>query len=294
MDERGSDAFDIQDRLCQRVAGSIRIRIPALLAEKLKHKPPEDMSVEELLNFAMGCNFTFTKESWGLSRSLLQSVLRIDPDNWMAMTMLCWNIVGMSRILGWRNMEPPQVNLAQELIDSATTIRPHDHLIRTVRGTLALFGHRDLQVARVDLEEALKLNPDYYHAINTMALIRLAEGDIDGATKLSQIALTCDPAYPYRHLYYRDAGYVALVAGDHTRAVQQLMQADRAAPNLPTNLALLATALWLSGDAEAARLRNAQLMQIATDFEPASLARLPLRDKSAADVLADALLKLGP
>ncbi|WP_170608155.1 adenylate/guanylate cyclase domain-containing protein [Ruegeria arenilitoris] len=292
IDEGGSDAFDIQDRLCQRVAGSIRIRLPALLAEKFKHKSPEDMSVEELLNFAMGCNFTFTKESWELSRSLLQSVLRLDPDNWMAMTMLCWNIVSMSRILGWRDMGLQQVVKARGLIDTATKIRPNDHLIRTVRGTLSLFGNHDLQAARIDLEEALTLNPDYYHAINTMALIKLAEGSIDDATKLSQIALACDPAYPYRHLYYRDAGYVALVAGDHPRAVQQLMRADHAEPNLPANLALLAAALSVSGDTEAARQRLMHLKQIEADFDMTSLARLPLRDQSAADRISDALLVL--
>ena len=88
-----------------------------------------------------------------------------------AATMLCWNLIGMSRILGWRNMEKAQIDQAQAEIDKAARVRSNDHLVRTVRGTLSLFGRGDLQAARLDLEEALKLNPNYYHTIDAMALI---------------------------------------------------------------------------------------------------------------------------
>ena len=276
--------------IVQRIAGSIRVRIPALISEKLKHKPIEEMSVEELLNYAMGCNFVPTNESWGRSRRALELVLKRDSKNWMAATMLCWNLIGMSRILGWRNMEKAQIDQAQAEIDKAARVRSNDHLVRTVRGTLSLFGRGDLQAARLDLEEALKLNPNYYHTIDAMALIDLAEGNSENAVRLSQIALSCDPAYPYRHLYHRDAGQVALVVGDYDGAIQHLMHANFTAPDLPANLALLCAAQTLAGNKAGAQMHSSRLEQIAEDFDPALFARLPYRDGSTADLVTNALI----
>ena len=97
FDETGGDLFDIQDRCVTRIAGAVRIRLPSLLDDKLAEKPLQSMSVEELLNHAQNRNFTPTRTSWDHAVTALKLVLQRDSDNWMAMTMLCWNTLARSR-----------------------------------------------------------------------------------------------------------------------------------------------------------------------------------------------------
>lgn len=292
LDEHGEDIFEMQDRLCQRIAGSVRIRIPALLSEKLRNTPLGEMTVEQLLTHAMGYNFVPAEESWMRSRQALELALERDPENWMAMTMLSWNVMGMNRILGWQNMSQADMDIAKLMIDRATSLMPNDHVVRAVRGFFSLYGSGDLQMARVDMEEAVNLNRNFYHAINGMSLVEIADGETDKAVRLAEITLTCEPAYPYRHLYCRDAGLVALVSGECDQAVRLLMLADRAAPDLVANIALLAAANVLAGQDDVAKRHYARLLELASDFEPREFAQLPFREKSVATMIPDALSSL--
>ena len=293
LEEAGDDPFDIQDRLVARISGTVRIRIPGLLAEKLSARPLEEMTVEDLLNHAMGCNFIPTEASWMRSRAALELVLERDAENWMAMTMLCWNRLGMARIVGWRAMSAADSDAAEAMIEGVAKSRPGDHLVRTVRGTFLLFGRGRREPARLELEEALALNPNYYHAIDTMAQIELFSGNLDRANELSRTALSCDPAYPYRHLYFRDAGLVAIAHGDYRAAIDNLLRADHAAPGLPTNLATLSAAYALSGQQLKARESYETLLWQTPDFVVAEMLPLPFEDRELARRIPDALSSLG-
>lgn len=289
LDEDGQDPFDVQDRLIARIAGTVRVRIPGLLAEKLRDRPLGEMGVEDLLNHAMGCHLTPSAASWSRARSALERVLELDRENWMAMTMLSWNRLGITRILGWRQIGAEDAARAQDLIERAMRLQPHDHLVRTVRGAFLFHARGLLETARLDLEEALALNPNYYHTLDLMAQVALCEGDADRAEELCRATLACDPAYPFRHLYYRGAGLVALGRGDHAAAVDRLLRADRAAPGLPANLAALSAAHALSGRMDRARETYRALLELAPDFSVPSMARLPFRDPELAERVPRAL-----
>jgi class 3 adenylate cyclase len=149
FDETGGDPFDIQDRCVTRIAGAVRIRLPSLLAGKLAEKPLQSMTVEELLNHAMNRNFTPTVASWDQSDSALQLVLQRDPDNWMAMAMLCWNLLARSVVLGWRQMGAADAAVARGLIKRAQTLKPNSEVVRMAQGALLLYVARDHGAARI-------------------------------------------------------------------------------------------------------------------------------------------------
>jgi adenylate cyclase len=293
FDETGSDLFDIQDRCVIRIAGAVRIRLPSLLDDKLAEKPLRSMSVEELLNHAQNRNLTFTKTSWAHAASALKLVLQRDSDNWMAMTMLCWNTLAKSRIFGWRQATEADVAKARKLIERAQIIKPNSEVLRMVHGALLLYVMRDHGAARIEAEESLRLNPDYYHAINLMSQIELFTGDLEKATALALQSVDCDPGYPYLHLYQRGAGYVYAVSGKYADAVDSFQRADRAAVGLPQNLIGIAASSQLSGDIEGAQRAMASLLELDPEFNLAECDPWPFRDPAEWTPFQDALAASG-
>jgi adenylate cyclase len=293
FDESGGDPFVIQDRCVTRIAGAVRIRLPSLLADKLAEKPLQSMTAEELLNHAMTCNFTPTVTSWDQADSALQLVLQRDPDNWMAMAMLCWNMLARSLILGWRQMGAADAAVARGLIERAQILKPNSEVVRMAQGALLLYVEREHGAARIEAEESLRLNPDFYHAINLMSQIELFTGDPDKATELALRCVDCDPGYPYLHLYQRGAGYVSAVSGNYADAIDRFQRADRAAAGLPQNLIGLAASAQLSGDIAGAQRAMASLLELAPDFNLAECDPWPFSDLGKWEPFRDALVASG-
>ena len=293
FDETGGDPFDIQDRCVTRIAGAVRIRLPSLLAGKLAEKPLQSMTAEELLNHAMTCNFTPTVTSWDQADSALHLVLQRDPDNWMAMAMLCWNMLARSLILGWRQMGAADAAVARGLIERAQILKPNSEVVRMAQGALLLYVEREHGAARIEAEESLRLNPDFYHAINLMSQIELFTGDPDKATELALRCVDCDPGYPYLHLYQRGAGYVSAVSGNYADAIDRFQRADRAAAGLPQNLIGLAASAQLSGDIAGAQRAMASLLELAPDFNLAECDPWPFSDLGKWEPFRDALVASG-
>lgn len=293
FDENGNDLFDIQDRCVTRIAGAVRIRLPSLLADKLAEKPFQSMSVEELLNQAQNCNFTFTRASWDRAGSALKLVLQRDSDNWMAMTMLCWNTIAKSRIFGWRQTTEANSARAHGLIERAHVVKPNSEVVRMVHGALLLYVMRDHGAARIEAEESLRLNPDYYHAINLMSQIELFSGDPEKATGLALRSIDCDPGYPYLHLYQRGVGYVYAVTGKYADAVDSFQRADRAAVGLPQNLIGIAVCSRLTGDNNVAQKAIASLLELEPEFNLLAYEPWPFRDPTMWTPFQDALTASG-
>lgn len=292
-DETGEDLLDVEDRCGARIAGAVRLRMPALLAERAEGRPLDEMDVEDLLNFAMNGNFTPTAQSWNRSREALAMALERDPQNWMAMTMLSWNRLSSFRLFGWRRLDAGAAADAMALVERARALKPQTDVARMVHGALLLLQFRDHRSARIEIEEALRINPKFYHSLNIMALIELFDGDLERADALAHETLDCDPSYPFLHIYQRDAGCVAAVAGQHDRAADLYERANRAAPGLPCGLIGLAISRQLAGDGPGARDAVGALMNAAPGFNLKQAARWPFRDPSRWSPFREALARAG-
>ncbi len=289
FDELGDDLFSLQDRCVSRVAGAVRVRLPQLLSQKTESQPMESMDVEQLLNRAMNHNFTPSLVSWEESRKALELVLERDAENWMAMTMLCFNRIATGRIFGWRGITQGDAGLAKHMIEQACRIKPADHVVRMVRGTYFLYVERDTHAARLELEESLRLNPIFYHSIDSLSQVELYDGNFEEAKQLADRALDCDSAYPYRHLYHRDAGYADLMLEDFSSALDHFQRADRAAPDLPWNLIGMAVSRLHCGDRDEARRTVASLMEAMPDFSLEQMESLPFQDRVHWNKISSAL-----
>ncbi len=278
FEEAGADVFAIQDHCVARIAGAVRIRMPGLLAAKAADVPIESMSVEDLLNYAMSHHFYPSRESWDKSAAALRLALERDPDSWMAKTMLCFNIMATGRLFGWRPLTEAAAEEAVALVEEAQRLKPKNDVVHMARGVYLLYVRRDHRAARVDAEEALRLNPDFHHSINLMSLVELYDGDPERARELALRAADCDPAHPYLHIYERGVGLVEAAAGRNEAAIERFMRADRAAPGLPQNLIGLAICRQRGGDADGEAEAVRALLAVAPDFNLAEMDPWPFRD----------------
>jgi len=251
------------------------------------------MTVQELLNHAMGHNFTPTRASWDRAIPLLKAVLERDPSNWMAMAMRCWNLLASERLFGWRESTTTVIRRARELIERAQQLNPNSDVVHMTHGTLLLFAMRDLRAARIEAEQSLKLNPNFHHAIVLMSQIEAFEGNVKNSMAIAIRAVDCDPAHPYLYLFQRSAGCAYAVGGDFAQAADCFQRADRAAPGLPPHLIGLAACRQLAGDADGARAAIATLLDVAPDFNLAELAPWPFLDSADWAPFQDALAAAG-
>ena len=234
-----------------------------------------------------------TRASWDKSAAALRLAMKLDPDSWMAKTMLCFNIMATARLFGWRPLPAEAAREAVELVEAAQRLKPKNDVVLMAHGAYLLYVKGDHRAARVDAEEALRLNPNFNHAINLMSLVELYDGDLERARELALRAADCDPAHPYLHIYERGVGLVEAVAGRNEDAIDRFTRADRAAPDLPQNLIGLAVCRQRSGDVEGAAEAVRALLAGAPDFNLAEMAPWPFRDAEAWTPFRTALAEAG-
>jgi adenylate cyclase len=293
FDEAGGDIFDIQDRCVTRIIGAVRIRLPSILVSRLAKKALREMNTQDLLNYAMNRHFTPVRASWDEAVPALQLVLERDGDNWMAITMLSFNIFTKMRICDWRQMSEADAETARCLIERAHVLKPSSEVVRLVHGGYLFYVEHDHGSARIEVEESLRLNPNYYHSIDLMSQIEAFSGDAGKAKQLALRATDCDPGYPYLHLYQRSLGYVHLVVGDHAAAEDLFRRADRAAPGLPQNLIGIAASIQLQADANGAQAAMGALLQLVPDFNLDEYEPWPFLDPSKWVAIREALEEAG-
>lgn len=291
-DESGDDVFDIHDRCGFQIASAVRIRISYNESQTLVGRRPEDLTIEELLNLAARHFMSPTCESFTRAASLLEIALARDADNWMAMSMLSFYTMRRQE-LGWRAITRADADRTLSLIEHALRLSPNSDVVRMTRAKALLFVNHDHRAARVEVEQALKLNSNYIRSIVLLAQIEAYDGNADKAVALARQAVDGDPGHPHLYTFLRQAGVTFSVVGDFIGAAEMFMRADLVAPALPSNLIGLAACRRLAGDADGARTAMATLLDAAPAFNLAELAPWPFRDAENWVPFHDALAAAG-
>jgi len=122
-----------------------------------------------------------------------------------------------------------QINMAANDLQSLVTKNPNNDLLR-YNLARALVAKGDLEAARLQLEEAIKLRTDFISAREMLARIYMVKGDPQKALQGSEDILKLDRNNLQAHLT-RSAALMSI--GDRDRAHQEL---DYIAQTHPTNL----------------------------------------------------------
>ncbi len=287
------DLFELQDHCVFQITGAVRSRITLHRARQAADLPQQELSVEELLNLAMLQHYEPTRESSGRAVAVLKTVLQRDPNNWMAMAMLCFNLVAKEHLFGWRESNAADVERARDLAEYAQRLNPDSDSVRIAHGFFLLFEMRDHDAARIEAEHALFLSPNYYSAHWLLGLVECTGGAVEKGKRHALLAANSNPSDPLRWRSLFGAGIAHLVDGEHRLAADWFLHASRAAPELPQNMAGLAVSFQLAGDTGRAASATASLMRLAPDFNLQEFCPWPFRDAENRQQVADALAAAG-
>jgi len=111
-----------------------------------------------------------------------------------------------------------QINSATNDLQALVTKSPSNHLLR-FNLARALVAKGDLEQARLQLEEAIKLRPDFVVARELLARVHISRGDSGAALKAADDLIAIDPNNLQAHLV-RSSGLLGL--GDHEKARDEL------------------------------------------------------------------------
>jgi len=182
---------------------------------------------------------------------------------------------------------------ARELAEYAHRLNPDSDSARIAHGFLLLFGMKNHSAARIEIEHALFLSPNYYSAHWLLGLIECTGGAIEKGKRHALHAANSNPSDPllFRSLF--GAGIAHLADGEYGPASDWFLRASRTAPNLPQNMAGLAVSLQLKGNTEKAASAMASLIKIAPDFNVKEFCPWPFRNEDDRQQFRDALVAAG-
>lgn len=155
------------------------------------------------------------------ANQLLAAILKENPKDSDA--------VAMRAALQLQSGNLEQINLAANDLQSLVTKNPKNHLLR-FNLARALAAKGQLDAARLQLEEAVKLRPDFIMARQLLTRIYAIKGDYGNALKASEEILAIDRNNLQAHLMRSSA---LLRMGDRDKAREELNYITKAYPENP-------------------------------------------------------------
>lgn len=154
------------------------------------------------------------------ANAMLASVLKDNPKDVDAIAMRA------ALMLTTGNRE--QINIAANDLQALVSKSPQNHLYRfNYARALIAKTPPDVEAARLQLEEAIKIRPDFLAARQLLAKIYLAKGDAGHALKAADDMLAIDRNSLQGHLIRSSA---LLVMGDRDKAHQEIDYLTKAYP----------------------------------------------------------------
>lgn len=270
------DPFDVADLCAPRLVMSIRRRVAADDARRLREKPLDELSFEDLLALAGASFFNPTFEGWHGAGLIAEHALAIEPNAFMALAMAA---AGLGLANPFYSVEPiPHDVLMMALGRITAAIRANNRsdMLHSAHAGLLLHGQGRSAEALTAVNHALEVNPDYNMGLWTRGSIEIFSGDAEQGISSSLRAIDVAADDPYVHLYSRTVGHGHLCAGRPDVALEWFRKADQLAPELPPNLLGLTICTHMIGNREEAKTLSEALIRNCPTFRLSLVRALPI------------------
>ena len=287
------DLFEFQDRIAASIVSSLEPRVSAVEAARVGDRPTESLDAYDSLLKAMSRLYVFTAESYAEAGALLERALDLDPNYAQAHAYLAWWLnfqIGEGRSLD----VPGDTRRAIAASARAVALDPEDAFALAVAGHILSFMQRRTDEALELFEQALRLNENSAFAWGLSALTLAYRGEADQALDRLKNLWQLNPFDPLNFYFWIVAGIAEFVAGRYTESVAWIRKSRRANPRFIASLRMLAAALALAGDEDAAREIGAEFLAAHPAFSVAQFVSwYPLTRPGDLDRLAEGLRKAG-
>jgi TolB-like protein/class 3 adenylate cyclase len=249
-DGKGTDVFEIQDRIVRNIAGVLAVKLTALEQQRAAAKPPESLEAYDLVLRARELMRAVERSTNREARSLLTQAIRLSPSYAEAHAALA-HAEFQRAAFGW--MEDPADGLrrSEQAARRALAIDDPGANARA----LALLGNihtftGNYEAALLDADRALELNASDSVAHSLRGGILLWTGKIEESIAASERARRFDPRLSTEGIFNLALAYY--LAGRYRDAAQTVAAVEPRARSGFLH-AVHAAALAQLGDAEGAR-----------------------------------------
>jgi adenylate cyclase len=279
---RGSEMFEIQDRVVRDIAGALAVKLTALEQRRAAAKPPQRMEAYDLVLHARELLRNSDRARNREARELLAQALQMSPDYAEANAALA--LAEMQRALfGWIEDPAVAVRRAEEAATRALAVDDPGANARAlgVLGSLHSFtGKFDIALAEAD--RAIKLNPSDALAYSLRGSVLLWTGRIDESIAASEAARRFDPHLSSESVF--NLAFAYYLAGRYHDALQALEPVLRATPDLVFLQAVRAAAAAQLGQMDDARRAAQEVRRLDPFFKVESFGARLVKPEQRAKV----------
>jgi adenylate cyclase len=286
-----TDIFEVQDDVTHRIVDALNVTLSS--AEKARLTESEPSNIDAYDCFLRGREAILGKKKNRLTFEeairFFKKALTLDPNYSQAYACL-----GFAHIFDYQNRwsdDPDNsLQLAKQYAQKAVAKDTNEPLAHCVAGMAAVF-EKDLDRAKIEVDLALRLNPNSAIAHNLLGSIRMYLGQPLDAIPAIEQAMRLDPAFNHQFLHFLGTAY--LFAGKYETAAALLRERVMLVPETDFSRVALASALGYLGQVEEARGIWAELKEINPKYSFSEyIGRRPLRAEDA-ERLAGGLARVG-
>jgi len=248
------DIFAIQDEITESVSGAVGSQIRATEMKRVARQRPEDLASWQRVMKAWWHLNKNTEADIAAARGICLEEIAEDTGNYRAFTALAYGYA-MDSVYGWGTISTAEAaRKAAHAAQAAIAIEANDEWAHAILSLILWHGGNHGAATR-EARTAIELNPNFNvgHTILGVVLGHAGVENYEEATKHLALAIRLNPRDPWVAWPHAHWGIIELSAGHYDAAIDRARTALDHNPSLGYAYHILASALALQGDLDAAR-----------------------------------------
>ncbi len=284
-----ADVFDLQDRLTERVVGTLAPQIRRAEIERARRARPESLDAYDLYLRALPHVYAMRPAENTLGLEFLSEAMRLDPGYVPARAFAAW-CYEQRVTRGWPLSQPDDagsaIRLARETLDADTG----DANAISIAGFVLVMVGRDYVPGLAALRDAVRLNSFDVFVLMNGGWGEVWAGSLDSAELLFQRARALSPRDPAAYFVVTGLGMAALLSGNFEEAIAWASEAASLYSSWDATYLVLGLALAHLGrvDDACGALERARELLGGGSLERV-VTNLPIRDRERIDVIEEGI-----
>ena len=200
-DEAIGEIFDLQDKIATRIVRTLAVRLTDIELGRVSAKATRDLEAYDYVLRGRQHLMRFGETDTFEARDMFRNAIQLDPSYADAYAGLGWTYLN-AFLFGWTDAPKEALERSQELAQKAVEISDASVAGHQLLGRIFL-NLRQHELAVVEVERAIALNPNDAQSYAEQAVILVWPGRPEGAFTSFETALRFDPtanAEPLAHL----------------------------------------------------------------------------------------------
>ncbi len=253
------------------LARTLHLELAEAVGRQIEHEKPVNLDARDLV--MRGWALYYRPLSAGnreAAQRAFEQALEIDPESVDARVGIA-TVLGEYLALGWSKSRQQDMERDEKLLLEALGRDRNNSQALSTMGQLRRLQNRLIE-SQIELEKAIKLDPNHAGAILQLGITLMFLGQPDAAIPHIEKAILLNPRHQNIFYFYYWLGQCHLLLAHTDQAIDFLRKGRSANPQHPGTQMLLAAALGVRGDVNEARAILAEALKLKLWFK--SIAQL--------------------